>query len=382
MKHRHWSRLALVALAAAACGVAAAPAAAAPAAPPAAASGPAATATAYLQARAAAVTAADPATVLAPWVAPGAPLAGAERAIARGTALRGAQQGHRLDVLNTNVEVLSTTVGEAGATATVIAHVITTTIWRSLSMVRDTEASGMDHDVSLQLVDGSWRVVGDKYYDVMVPGYLEAAGAPPAALRAAAKRLERASLRIREAKPVVGRRWVVGSSSTRRYNDILKYNRSACCAYADYYALSYCPTYVRFGADCANFVSQAARQGAMPVDSGAYSYGWWYDKKSTATPTDDSYSLSWINVTKQMAWWNARRSDWVSSINALGRGDFVYYDWSGDGFWDHVAVVVGTNSAGQKIVDAHTTDYYHTYWKMGYSSTAYKFARVRDQWVV
>jgi len=61
---------------------------------------------------------------------------------------------------------------------------------------------------------------------------------------------------------------------------------------------------------------------------------------------------------------------------------FASYDWSGDGYWDHVAVVVGTNSAGQKVVDAHTTDYYRTYWKMGYSSTHYKFARVRAQWVV
>jgi len=45
-------------------------------------------------------------------------------------------------------------------------------------------------------------------------------------------------------------------------------------------------------------------------------------------------------------------------------------------------VVVGSNSAGQKIVDAHTTDYYHTYWKMGSSSTHFKYARVRAQWVV
>ena len=329
-----------------------------------------------------AVTAADPATVLAPWVAPGAPFAGTERAIARGTVLRGAQQGHRVEVLNTDVAVLSTTVDAAGATATVIAHVITTTTWRSSGMARDTEASGMDHDVSLQMFDGSWRVVGDKYYDVMVPGYLEAAGVSPTALRAAAKRLERASFRIREATPVIGRRWVADSSGTRRYNDIITYNRGAAAAYADYYALSYCPTYVRFGADCANFASQAARQGNMPVNAGVYSYGWWYDKKNTNTPSDDTYSMSWINVTKQIAWWNARNTDWASSINGLGRGDFVYYDWSGDGLWDHVAVVVGTNSAGQKIVDAHTTDYYHAYWKMGYSSTAYRFAHVRDKWVV
>ena len=60
----------------------------------------------------------------------------------------------------------------------------------------------------------------------------------------------------------------------------------------------------------------------------------------------------------------------------------IYYDWSGDGVWDHVAVVAGSNSAGQKVIDAHTTDHYRVYWKLGYSGTRYRYARVRPQWVV
>ena len=78
-----------------------------------------------------------------------------------------------------------------------------------------------------------------------------------------------------------------------------------------------------------------------------------------------------------MSSWAGRRISWVSSISYVTRGDFVYYDWTGNGGWDHVAVCVGTNSLGQKIVDAHTTDHYHVYWKLGTSSTKYKFARVR-----
>src|SRR5450759_930037 len=102
MKHRHWSRLALVALAAAACGAAAAPAAAVP--------GPAATATAYLQARTAAVTAADPGAVLATWTTPAGTLAATERAVARGTALRAAQLGHRIDSVGSETTVLAVCV--------------------------------------------------------------------------------------------------------------------------------------------------------------------------------------------------------------------------------------------------------------------------------
>ena len=66
----------------------------------------------------------------------------------------------------------------------------------------------------------------------------------------------------------------------------------------------------------------------------------------------------------------------------LSRGDFIYYDWTGDGVWDHAAVVAGTNSSGQKMIDAHTTDHYHVYWKLGYTGTKYRFAKVRAQWVV
>ena len=47
-----------------------------------------------------------------------------------------------------------------------------------------------------------------------------------------------------------------------------------------------------------------------------------------------------------------------------------------------MAVVAGTNSAGQKVIDAHTTDHYRVYWKLGTSSTKYRYAKVRAQWVV
>ena len=120
----------------------------------------------------------------------------------------------------------------------------------------------------------------------------------------------------------------------------------------------------------------------MPQASGAVTSGWWYDKGGTSSPSNDTYSLSWINVTRQMSYWNGRRTDWETSAGVLSRGDFIYYDWSGDGVWDHVAVVAGTNSAGQKVIDAHTTDHYHVFWKLGTSSTKYKYARVRASWVI
>ena len=137
----------------------------------------------------------------------------------------------------------------------------------------------------------------------------------------------------------------------RRYTDIISYDRPAAQAYADTYALSYNPTFVSFaGADCANFASQCARAGDMPQSRGATTSGWWYDKEGTSSPWDDTYSLSWINCTRQIGYWNTRRTDWETSAGMLSRGDFIYYDWSGDGVWDHVAVVAGSQ---QRRAEGH-----------------------------
>ena len=45
-------------------------------------------------------------------------------------------------------------------------------------------------------------------------------------------------------------------------------------------------------------------------------------------------------------------------------------------------MVAGTNSAGQKVIDAHTTDHYRVFWKLGHSGTKYRYAKVWSQWVV
>lgn len=384
MTQRQRFFLAATAVALAACALAAGPAAAVPtsapgrAAPPAAAESPEAVAAAYLQARAAAIGAGDPAASLAPWVAPGSQLAARERAVAHGARLHAARLGHLIESVETDVTVGDVAVSDDGESATVAAHVITSVVWHTPALREDVEAYGVDHVLTLTRTPHGWRVSGDEYVDVRVPAFLEEAGAPEAAARAG-RRLEQPAGRSLP-QPHTGspRR----SASGRSYHAIIPYLRDQAVSYADRYCLSYCPSYVRFGADCANFVSQSARAGDMLLGPGTWDTGWWYDKRGTSSPSDDSYSLSWINVGKQMSFWNDRRTDWVSGISGLGRGDAVYYDWTGDGVWDHVAMVVGTNSAGQKVVDAHTTDYYHVHWKLGYSSTAYKFGRVRAQWVI
>ena len=384
MNRRHWAHLVGAAVIAAAFAVAS-PAAASTlaggegAASRAADAGPAAAATAYLQARAAAITAADPTAVLAPWVVAGSALAQTEARVAAGTALRGEAAGRTAESASCCVTILDSQPGDGGVTAVVAAHAVTTLTWRAANGKTDTEGSGVDHTVTLRCDADGWVVTADAYHDVLKPACLEAAGAPRAHVRAAARAVEQVSAPLPLPRATAFR----AAAGQRRYSDIIVYDRPGAQAYADTYALSYNPTFTRFsGADCANFASQCARAGDMLQASGGATSGWWYDKEGTSSPSNDTYSLSWINVTRQMGYWNTRRTDWETSAGMLSRGDFVYYDWTGDGVWDHVAVVAGTNSSGQKVIDAHTTDHYHVYWKLGYTGTKYRYAKVRPQWVV
>jgi len=391
MNHPRRLFIILAALCAALWATAAGTAAARPPSPSAA---PEAIATAYLEARAAAVTAADPGAPLALLVAPGSRLAAREKLIARGHGLNAVKLGHFVDSVRADVTVDGVSVAPDGTTATVSAHVITTVDWHSSENLGDVEASGVDHVVSLALGPRGWRVTADQYEDVLVPAYLEDAGATPAVALRVARDIERGSAgRIRARIRTPGRirtadrirtsdRIREAAPGGRSYVDTIVYRRDTAVAYADKYCLTYFRNAVRFSADCANFASQCAFAGRMPMNPGSWKSGWWYDSHGTGAPSDDTYSWSWINVGKQMPFWNGLRTDWVGGITDLGRGDFVYYDWSGDGVWDHVAVVVGTNSAGQKVIDAHTTDHYRVYWKLGASGCKYKFARVRPQWMV
>ncbi len=346
---------------------------------------PGAVARGYLEARAAAVTAADPAAALGCWVLPGSPLARRQALLARGDAQRHLELGHLVDDVRCEVELRTVNVAPDGASATVRAHAIVTTTWHSVEGGGETEASGLEHSLTLRRGAGGWLVVGDRCADTRAPGLLEAAGAGSARVKAAAMALERAASGRRPATPSVVEPDLESSDAATLlpalraiYPEVIYYDRAGAAAYADRYALSYNSTYIRFSADCCNYASQCAKAGDMPeifVDP-----VWWYDKNGTSSPSDDRWSASWPSCSRQITAWAGRRIGWVTSVSLITRGDFIYYDWTGNGSWDHVAVCVGTNSLGQKIVDAHTTDHYHVYWKLGTSSTKYKFARVYTKW--
>jgi hypothetical protein len=351
--------------------------------------GAAAATVAYLQAQARSVLGAAQARALAAHCVPGSPVVTRETTLAVGARRLAHDLGHTTTAVSCRVVIGKVRFSRACGTATVAARVVSLDTWTDRKGHRDTEGEALDHIVTLVQRRGRWLVARDSYSSDLTPRLLEAAGAPAAAVRAAASRLEMCARSLTPVE-VTGAPLVDAPPPNAElpagvrpgYVAKLSFDRAAAKAYADKYALSHNPTYTSFSADCANFGSQVMFAGGYPPFGDTYASGWWYDKHGTSSPGNDSYSHAWIAVANQQGAWNLKYTDIVSSIASVGAGDYVYYDWTGNGTWDHVAELVGTNSAGQKIVDAHTTDHYHVFWKLGTSATHYRFARTRATIVI
>jgi Putative amidase domain len=364
------------------------------------AGGPAAAAAAYLQARAGSVLGHAQAARLAARCPSGSALVRREALLAAGSRRLAAALGHTATSVACRVRIGAVRVSPATGVATVTAHAVSLDTWTDNAGRSNTEGEGLDHVLTLVHRQGRWLVVADAYSSDLTPRLLEAAGAPAGVVAAAARRLERVrDLSVAVAPGLANTPLLTGPNERSRattpaatapvagsaepaYVAQLSFDRAAAKTYADHYALSYNPTYASFSSDCADFGSQVMYAGGYPQFGSTYASGWWYDKNGTSAPNNDTYSHAWIAVANQQGAWNVRYTDFVSSISDVTTGDFIYYDWTGDGTWDHVAELVGTNSAGQKVVDAHTTDHYHTYWKMGSSSCRYRFARTRATVVI
>ena len=106
--------------------------------------------------------------------------------------------------------------------------------------------------------------------------------------------------------------------------------------------------YSHVGGDCCNFVSQCLSAGGMPHTSD------WYPG-----------SIAWINVPATRKHFSQYGMKITADNSSVRRGNPVYYDWQGDGVYDHTALCVGTNSSGMPIVNAHTTNVYHAPWRLG-----------------
>ena len=127
------------------------------------------------------------------------------------------------------------------------------------------------------------------------------------------------------------------------------YKPAAAAAYADKYWKKYNRSYKEYrGVDCANFVSQCLYAGGMPKTSD------WYPQ-----------SVNWINVMGHIRHFKEYGAFVTAGNGNVLVGNPVYYDWNGNGTYDHTGICVGKNASGMPVVDAHTNNVYHVPWSMG-----------------
>lgn len=170
------------------------------------------------------------------------------------------------------------------------------------------------------------------------------------------------------------------------------YHPGNAVAYADTWAAAYntgqYPDLASLGGDCCNFTSQCLYAGGMPL-----TVDWTHNGRDVGSPAWISCSRLYALLTGQTNKAAVGRGIAVIRMaDAAGRtvrlggkrcsastvfykGSPIFYCWSGEylktGWWNHVALCVGTMGDGTPAVSCHTADKYHVKWNYGGSVCDY-----------
>lgn len=192
------------------------------------------------------------------------------------------------------------------------------------------------------------------------------------------------------------------------------FNRPGAVAYAEYWWNKRNSNYQSFGADCANFVSQALHD---PYGGGGYAYvGGPSDFGEILNGTSDnhewwmhwdptwgfSWSQSWVSANDlyQFLMWHYPGGIYKGTAHTLAQqqatftpddmfeGDVLFYDWDSNGVKDHTAIQVGIYTDPQSgwwgnVVNQHVTDRQHAFWSLWpynsqWATTTITFVHISD----
>jgi len=240
---------------------------------------------------------------------------------------------------------------------------------------------GARHWMKLVLKDGKWFTRQDFYTDGLFDDVM-APDPTPADGNAFIEPIEK-SASIQNDPPGIFDR-----EGAARYAD--KYAGLAWGAGSDH---KYNPRYRDLndkGGDCTNFVSQCLgdkEEGKIPMDNTWY---YRYDLEG------GSGSLAWVQAPAFAQWLlHSGRSQRIArgtfpemnqpsdkfsrgAVRELQKGDVIGYEEKGH--IEHFAIVVGTDSKGYPLVNAHTVDRYHCPWDMGCDkTTVFNLFRINDR---
>mgnify|MGYP006054471659 FL=1 len=158
-----------------------------------------------------------------------------------------------------------------------------------------------------------------------------------------------------------------------------KYNRNAAIQYADQWWNSYNPNFPIFDVDCTNYISQCLLAGGAPMRGQPNrEKGWWLGNNSWSLSWTTPHSLRWYLAGSTIG----LQATQVNSASQLTLGDLIFYDFQGDGRWDHSTIVTRVED-GVPYVNAHTNNSRNRYWEYQDSyaytpNTKYVFFHVKD----
>lgn len=133
------------------------------------------------------------------------------------------------------------------------------------------------------------------------------------------------------------------------------YDRAAAVAYALRHVFRPNPMYANMdtmggGGDCTNFTSQCLVAGGWSMDYRAVGFDteWWYRRigdDASDSRHDDWWSCTWSLPSLLIQYLTTNYGGAIdllrrpSLAKTLRRGDLVFYDWNGDGLFDHSVIV-------------------------------------------
>ncbi|MFC3750383.1 amidase domain-containing protein [Paenibacillus sp. GCM10012306] len=183
-------------------------------------------------------------------------------------------------------------------------------------------------------------------------------------------------------QPLLNKNILGGNSGSKE----IRYNREAAVAYADRWWKEGNPEYENFEVDCTNYVSQCLFAGGAPFNyTGKRETGWWY---KGYTGSQEWWSFSWAVSDSLQRYLGASRSsglraEEVERAEQLQPGDVIFYDWDGNGRYQHSTFVTALDAGGMPLVNARTVSSRHRYWDYRDSyawtdKTAYRFFHIND----
>ena len=231
-----------------------------------------------------------------------------------------------------------------------------------------------EHIIVLHKEHGEWKIVSDEYTDYLW-NMIRRSGVSTDKMMDTMKAWPRQTSRSESTEKTVASRLPVDGSSHN-------YNRQLAVQYAvDHIAREdYNPNYPDYNSgddalpwgDCTNFISQAIYEGGnasmfipspLPGPSPDGQSGWYLlnDKQRASAWADVNTFYTFVTYESLIEaypggeWYGEGPQGYEVTLNELMLGDVIQYDWTGDGSWDHAAIVVDF-VGGNPIVATHTPD--------------------------